>query len=79
MVEHLPLARRQGRGCFARWRPSSARRSGIFGISTYDFLGDGRVVCTYDENGTSRLALLDVTSGEIEALDLPYTSVGANV
>ena len=44
----------------------------LFGYSSYDFLSDGRIVCTYRERGTHHLALLDPTTRELLDLDLPY-------
>ena len=34
----------------------------IFGYSSYDFLSDGRIVCTYRERGVQHVALLDPTT-----------------
>lgn len=44
----------------------------IFGYSSYDFLSDGRIVCTYRERGVQHVALLDPTTRELLDLDLPY-------
>ena len=44
----------------------------VFGLSTYSFLGDGRVICSYEEGGSQRLAALDASSRELLPLDLPY-------
>jgi dipeptidyl aminopeptidase/acylaminoacyl peptidase len=46
----------------------------IFGYSSYDFLFDGRIVCTYRERGVHHLALLDPTTRELLDLDLPYVT-----
>jgi len=43
-----------------------------FGYSSYAFLSDGRIVCTYRERGVHHLALLDPTTRELLDLDLPY-------
>jgi dipeptidyl aminopeptidase/acylaminoacyl peptidase len=43
------------------------------GYSTYAFLGDGRVACTYRRDGEQHLALLDPATSELIDLDLPYT------
>jgi dipeptidyl aminopeptidase/acylaminoacyl peptidase len=45
-----------------------------FGLSSYAFLEDGRIACTYGIGGEHHLALLDPGSGEMLELDLPYTS-----
>ena len=44
----------------------------VFGGRSYAFLGDGRIVCGYDRDGRTSFALLDVDSGRLEDLDLPY-------
>jgi len=48
-----------------------------FGQSTYAFLSADRLVCTYSDNGRSRLARLDIATGNLFPLDLPYTDFGA--
>jgi dipeptidyl aminopeptidase/acylaminoacyl peptidase len=47
----------------------------IFGQSTYAFTAARRIVCTYVQQGASRLALLDVENGSLERLELPFTSI----
>jgi len=44
----------------------------LFGYSAYDFLSDGRIVCTYRQRGVHHLALLDPATRELLDLDLPY-------
>jgi dipeptidyl aminopeptidase/acylaminoacyl peptidase len=44
-----------------------------FGMSTYAFLGDGRIACTYRRAGEQHLALLDPASAEMLDLDVPYS------
>jgi dipeptidyl aminopeptidase/acylaminoacyl peptidase len=44
----------------------------VFGLSRYAFLGDDDIVCAYGVGGATRLARLDVTSGRLSDLDLPY-------
>ncbi|HEX6708901.1 MAG TPA: S9 family peptidase [Rubrobacter sp.] len=46
-----------------------------FGMSTYAFVAPGRIVCSYRERGSSRLAILDTESGELEPLETPYSSI----
>jgi dipeptidyl aminopeptidase/acylaminoacyl peptidase len=43
-----------------------------FGYSSYAFLSDGRIVCTYRERGVHHIALLDPATRELLELDLPY-------
>lgn len=44
----------------------------VFGMATYGFLADGRVICSYREAGQSRVAVL---TEELLPLDLPYSEV----
>jgi dipeptidyl aminopeptidase/acylaminoacyl peptidase len=44
----------------------------VFGMSTYGFLRDGRILCAYREAGRSRIA---VVTDELVPLDLPYTEI----
>ncbi|HEX3862264.1 MAG TPA: S9 family peptidase [Stellaceae bacterium] len=48
----------------------------VFGQSTYAFLSPEHLVCTYDDDGRGVLARLDMASGGLAPLDLPYTSFG---
>lgn len=41
----------------------------IFGLSTYDFLNDGRLVCTFEDEGLTRLAFLDAERGKLSPID----------
>ena len=47
----------------------------VFGLSTYAFESASRIVCTYAEQGTWRLATLDTATLRLTPLDLPYTEV----
>ncbi len=47
----------------------------VFGISTYDFLPDDRLMTSYGEHGRQHMALLDPQSGELDPQELPYTSL----
>jgi len=44
-----------------------------FGMSTYAFAGRNRIVAAYVENGLGSLALIDLASGKLTRLDLPFT------
>jgi dipeptidyl aminopeptidase/acylaminoacyl peptidase len=46
-----------------------------FGNSMYGFASEGEIVCTYIEDGVSRLARLDVASGQLTAIDNPYQEI----
>jgi dipeptidyl aminopeptidase/acylaminoacyl peptidase len=48
----------------------------LFGMATYGFLADRRIVCAYDRDGQQRLAILDPGTGELLDLDVPYTHAG---
>jgi len=45
----------------------------VFGMSTYAFAGADRLVCTYVSQGLGQLAAIDLQSGRVTKLDLPYT------
>jgi dipeptidyl aminopeptidase/acylaminoacyl peptidase len=47
-----------------------------FGQSTYAFLSPDQLVCAYTENGRDYLARLDIASGKLTAIDVPYTEFG---
>ncbi len=47
----------------------------VFGMSTYDFVSPGRIVCAYKERGSSHLAILCSETGELEPLEIPYSSI----
>jgi dipeptidyl aminopeptidase/acylaminoacyl peptidase len=46
-----------------------------FGGSMYGFRPDGEIVCTYIENGVSRLARLDTATGALEPVATPYQEI----
>ena len=45
----------------------------VFGMSSYAFAGDDRVVCSYMLQGLDGLAAIDLDSGGSTPLDLPCT------
>src|SRR5829696_6115220 len=47
----------------------------VFGMSTYAFVSPERIVCSYTEHGSSRLAILDTEIGELEPIETPYSSI----
>ena len=57
----LPLEAEFGR---AQW---------VLGMSTYGFVSETKLVCSYVQKGIGHLALLDLTGGSLTDLDLPYT------
>ncbi len=46
----------------------------VFGMSTYDFAADGRVICAYTTNEGSKLASIDAP-GRLAQIDIPYTTI----
>lgn len=49
----------------------------VFGQRSFGFLSDGRIVCMYDSQGRTHVALLDATSGELLDLDVPYDALAS--
>lgn len=47
----------------------------IFGKSSYGFVTEERLVCTYIERGVYRLATLDAKTKKLNPIDTPYTDV----
>ncbi len=47
----------------------------VFGLSTYGFWGDGRILAIYRQGGLCHLALLDPRSGQRQEIPLPYTEL----
>ena len=46
----------------------------VFGGSSYAFLEDGTIVCSYESDGRTWFAVLDPVADSLEPLDLPYDS-----
>jgi dipeptidyl aminopeptidase/acylaminoacyl peptidase len=47
----------------------------VFGMRSFGFLDDGRIVCGYDREGRTSFAVLDPASGALRDLDLPHDAV----
>jgi dipeptidyl aminopeptidase/acylaminoacyl peptidase len=45
----------------------------VFGMSTYAFTGTGRVICSYVSKGLGTLAAIDLQSGALTKIDVPFT------
>ena len=46
----------------------------VFGMSTYGFLGDGRIACTVVDKAVHSFAVLDPRTRELDHLGLPFTA-----
>ncbi|HXP03575.1 MAG TPA: prolyl oligopeptidase family serine peptidase [Stellaceae bacterium] len=49
----------------------------VFGQSSYAFLSASQIVCTYGEGGRTVLARLEVATGKLTPLALPYSEFGS--
>jgi hypothetical protein len=47
----------------------------VFGLSHYDFVSAGHIVCAYAEQGIWRLAILDAATGRVEPVEVSYTEI----
>lgn len=47
----------------------------VFGLSTYAFESGRRIICSFIEQGESRLASIDTTTLALEVIDTPYTEI----
>ena len=48
-----------------------------FAMTTYAFIGPGRLACSYELDGVSHLAVLDEAQGTFAEIPLPYTVIGS--
>ena len=47
----------------------------IFGLSTYGFESETRIVAVYEKEGRSHLARLDIESNQLESIPTPHTQI----
>jgi dipeptidyl aminopeptidase/acylaminoacyl peptidase len=47
----------------------------VFGMSTYAFESENRIVCAYIERGFSKLAIIDTATGLLEKIETPLTRI----
>ncbi|MFI4940913.1 MAG: S9 family peptidase, partial [Burkholderiales bacterium] len=47
----------------------------VFGMSTYGFDGHGNIICSYSQNGTTHLAILDLHSGAFDEIATPFNDI----
>jgi len=66
------VARRVTRQVVAR-DAEFAQAQWIFGMSSYAFVGPDRLIASYVENGIGRLALVDLASGGLTGIDVPFS------
>lgn len=46
-----------------------------FGLHSYDFLNDSQIVCHYGIGNVCQLAVLDIETGNLNNIDLPYSDL----
>ena len=51
----------------------------VFGMSTYAFESERRIVCQVRSRGVTRLATLDPQVGRLDPVDTPYTAFSASI
>ncbi len=84
------LSDRSGWWNLYRWRHESiepvlemeadfGRPQWVFGMSTYAFESDGRIMCTITEKGIDRLVSIDTNTGKLEGIQTPYSQFLASV
>ncbi len=49
----------------------------VFGMSTYAFESENRIVCAYNQQGIWHLATVDTVRRELTPVDTPYTDIGS--
>jgi dipeptidyl aminopeptidase/acylaminoacyl peptidase len=52
-----------------------ARPQWVFGLSSYAFGSAGQLICTFTEQGSWRLAILDLATRQLEPIAMPYTEI----
>jgi len=60
--------------------PMSAETAGpqwVFGLSTYAFESEHRIVCAFTSGGTSHLGLIDTVRAKLRVLRTPYSDIGS--
>lgn len=48
-----------------------------FGLSAYAFIAEDQIICAYIERGSSHLGMLNTTTGQLEKIATPYTSISS--
>ncbi|MCY4580634.1 MAG: prolyl oligopeptidase family serine peptidase [Chloroflexi bacterium] len=52
------------------------RPAWVFGLSTYGFASDERIICTFTQSGEWHIGDIDTTSGTLTIVPTPFTDVG---
>jgi dipeptidyl aminopeptidase/acylaminoacyl peptidase len=61
--------------CISEMEAEFGTAQWIFGLSTYAFESNDRIVCTFAEQGIWHLGTIDLITGELERIDATYTEV----
>ena len=62
-----PLMEKEGEFGVPQWK---------FGLSTYSFESTDRIICTYVQQGTWRLASLNTSTQKVKLIEVPYSNIG---
>lgn len=49
----------------------------VFGLSTYGFASEKRIICTYTQGGEWHVGDIDIASGALMTVPTPFTAIGA--
>ena len=49
----------------------------VFGMSTYAFVSETKIICTYTQQGKWHLASLDLTAKQLTKIETPYTDISS--
>ena len=49
----------------------------VFGTSTYALAGSDRLICSYSSSGLGRLAVLHLSTANLEPIETPFTELGS--
>ncbi|NEP14562.1 MAG: S9 family peptidase [Symploca sp. SIO2C1] len=49
----------------------------VFGMSTYGFESENRLICTYSQDGISYLGSLNLQTKQLEVIETPFTSISS--
>ena len=52
------------------------RPAWVFGLSTYGFVSDERIICAYTQNGDWHIGDIDTTTGTLTTVPTPFTDIG---